>query len=286
MHDKTVFRLNIGGTSKVRRAMVFAVAACVLIAVFLLIASGASLSRDQLKLSAHTLHGSWHGKGIFFDDKFSWNGSAGVIRTDGGKIWLFTNLHCLALSELAESRWIRTVHVVDYRLTVEFASGKEKHVLRFGDQVGDLDLALIEVDGEGLVEGLDYVIIPYKQGISVDRGDDVVAVGSPFGLSQTETFGKVSALRDHGPSGEACHIIQIDAAVNPGNSGGPLFKKDGRKYYWIGVNSWKITEAQGLNFAVAASELESSRFRWYSADKAGAAAALVKEYHKSAEPAE
>jgi ribosomal protein L40E len=246
----------------------------------------ASLSLDQLNLSAHTLYGHWRGARLIFDDELSWSGSAGVMRkTNDGRLWLFTNSHCLGLNELAESRWFISIKVADYKLMVKFASGKERQVLRFADQVGDLDLALVEVNGEGLVEGVDYVVIPYKSGLQVRQGNDVVAIGSPFGvLTQTETFGKVSALRDKGMNGERCHTIQIDAAVNHGNSGGPLFKKDGTKYFWIGVNTWGLgdLQAQGLNFAISASEVAESEYHWWSADNAGAAAALREERDRAA----
>ena len=84
-------------------------------------------------------------------------------------------------------------------------------------------------------------------------GQDVLALGSPRGLSNTITRGMVSAVRQAGsdfqstvPSGST--LIQTDAAVNPGNSGGPLVNTNGEV---IGVVTFKKSGAEGLNFAIS-----------------------------------
>ena len=75
---------------------------------------------------------------------------------------------------------------------------------------------------------------------------DVVAVGSPLGLSGTVTRGILSAVRRVDDQ----TFLQIDAAISPGNSGGPLLSEDGQV---IGINSWRIRPDLGesLNFAIA-----------------------------------
>jgi len=84
-------------------------------------------------------------------------------------------------------------------------------------------------------------------------GQEVVALGSPTGLANTVTRGIVSAVRRTGselksaaPVGSS--VIQTDAAVNPGNSGGPLVNTNGEV---IGIVSFKKTAAEGLNFAIS-----------------------------------
>ncbi|WP_413360678.1 S1C family serine protease [Prochlorococcus sp. MIT 1201] len=84
-------------------------------------------------------------------------------------------------------------------------------------------------------------------------GQDVLVLGSPRGLSNTITRGMVSAVRQVGsdfkstvPSGST--LIQTDAAVNPGNSGGPLVNSNGEV---IGVVTFKKSGAEGLNFAIS-----------------------------------
>ena len=93
---------------------------------------------------------------------------------------------------------------------------------------------------------------------TVRVGDPTVAIGNPFGLERTLTTGVVSALqrRITAPSGFAIEdVIQTDAALNPGNSGGPLLDATGRV---IGVNSQIATGegssgSVGIGFAVPAS---------------------------------
>jgi hypothetical protein len=72
----------------------------------------------------------------------------------------------------------------------------------------------------------------------------LVIVGSPRGLEGTVTAGILSSLRDNG---EGFKVLQTDAAVNPGNSGGPLVNKNAQA---IGVVSFKLRSSEGLNFAV------------------------------------
>ena len=80
-------------------------------------------------------------------------------------------------------------------------------------------------------------------------GDYVLAIGAPFGLEETATAGIVSATGRSLPGDGAVPFIQTDAAVNPGNSGGPLFDVDGAV---VGINSQIYTNSggyQGVSFA-------------------------------------
>jgi len=84
-------------------------------------------------------------------------------------------------------------------------------------------------------------------------GEDVVALGSPKGLTNTVTRGIVSAVRRAGKdfqsvATDSATLIQTDAAINPGNSGGPLLNENGEV---IGINTFKRTSSEGLNFAVS-----------------------------------
>jgi serine protease Do len=84
-------------------------------------------------------------------------------------------------------------------------------------------------------------------------GDSVLAIGSPFALAQTVTAGIISAKNrtiEPGANGQFQHFIQTDAAINPGNSGGPLLNMNGEV---IGVNTAIFTQSggyQGLGFAM------------------------------------
>jgi S1-C subfamily serine protease len=114
----------------------------------------------------------------------------------------------------------------------------------------DTDLALLRVDPRGLE------LTPLQLGDSetVQVGDATVAIGNPFGLERTLTTGVVSALQRRltAPSGFTIeNVIQTDAALNPGNSGGPLLDSSGRV---IGINSQIATGSAGgsvgIGFAV------------------------------------
>jgi S1-C subfamily serine protease len=84
-------------------------------------------------------------------------------------------------------------------------------------------------------------------------GNDVFAVGSPLGLTGSVTKGIVSAVRTL----NGIKYVQIDAAINHGNSGGPLITAAGLV---IGINTWKVDVpgAESMGFAVAASELQAA----------------------------
>ena len=93
----------------------------------------------------------------------------------------------------------------------------------------------------------------------VEVGSEVYAIGHPVGLYWTFTRGVVSQVRkDFAWSDEQIQhratVIQTQTPINPGNSGGPLFDAAGRV---IGINSFIYLEAEGLNFAVAGSEIAS-----------------------------
>jgi len=110
----------------------------------------------------------------------------------------------------------------------------------------ETDLAVIKVD-------IDRTLPAAKMGNSdsMQVGDWVLAVGSPFGLSETVTAGIVSAKgRDIVPNRQFQTFIQTDAAINPGNSGGPLVNMNGEV---IGINTAILSETNayaGVGFAL------------------------------------
>jgi serine protease Do len=110
------------------------------------------------------------------------------------------------------------------------------------------DLAVIKIETD---KPLPTVKLGNSDGTAV--GDWVIAIGSPFSLSQTVTAGIVSAKNrtiEPGQSGQFQHFIQTDAAINPGNSGGPLLNMNSEV---IGVNTAIFTQSsgyQGIGFAM------------------------------------
>jgi S1-C subfamily serine protease len=108
----------------------------------------------------------------------------------------------------------------------------------------DTDLAILKIYSEG------YSVARLGDASELQIGQFVIAIGNPYGYQHTVTAGVVSALGRtlRTQSGRLVdNVIQSDAALNPGNSGGPMINTDGEV---IGVNTAMINGAQGLSFSV------------------------------------
>ncbi len=149
-------------------------------------------------------------------------------------------------------------HVVDGARTITVAldgeAGRERRATLVSADRAD-DLALLRIDPTGVT----LHALTLGDSGTAQIGDGVYAIGNPFGLNWTLTTGIVSALNREisSPSGSAItHVIQTDAALNPGNSGGPLIDVSGEV---IGINSQIISGSStagsqggssGVGFAV------------------------------------
>jgi len=106
------------------------------------------------------------------------------------------------------------------------------------------DVAVLKIDAKNLP------VVPIGNSKSLAVGEWVLAIGSPYGLDSTVTAGVVSAKGRNLPGDDSVPFIQTDVAVNPGNSGGPLFNTRGEV---VGINSQIYSQSggyQGLSFAI------------------------------------
>ena len=136
--------------------------------------------------------------------------------------------------------WIR---MVGDKVTVKLNDKREFKAKAIGAD-RRTDVALIKIEGTGLP------VVRFGDPNRLKVGEWVVAIGSPFGFENSVTAGIVSATSRSLPEGTYVPFIQTDAAVNPGNSGGPLFNMKGEV---IGINSQIYSRTggyQGLAFAI------------------------------------
>jgi serine protease Do len=160
---------------------------------------------------------------------------SGVITEVGGRTVVITNRHVINRSALENIR-------------IKLDDGRELQPLRVWSDDGT-DIGVLEIRADGLVPAR------LAREDSIDIGDTVLAIGSPFGLSHSVTMGIVSAKgRRDLELGEGNvkfqDFIQTDAAINPGNSGGPLVNLRGEV---VGINTAIASNSggsEGIGFAI------------------------------------
>jgi S1-C subfamily serine protease len=150
------------------------------------------------------------------------------------------------LVDSGEGLILTNAHVIDGAedITVAFADGRELPARRIGADAAS-DIAVLKVPTQ-LVPA-----IPMADSDRLEVGDFVLAIGNPFQIGQTVTSGIVSGLhRNHVGIGQYEDFIQTDAAIYPGNSGGPLINLRGEL---IGINTAFVSAGNthaGMGFAI------------------------------------
>jgi serine protease Do len=157
-------------------------------------------------------------------------GSGVIIALKNGKFYILTNNHVVQGAKSIRVRF-------------------ESHVEKDGKLVGGdpkTDVAVVEVDAKG-IENPEGRVAKLGDSDKLKVGQLVIAIGNPYGLERTVTFGVISALRRSIGITQYESFVQTDAPINPGNSGGPLINIKGEV---IGVNTAIVVEGQGLGFAI------------------------------------
>ncbi len=129
------------------------------------------------------------------------------------------------------------------RLTVTLSDGRELPATSLGGDPS-IDLAVLKINASSLP------VAPLGDSDALQVGQIAIAIGNPYGFERTVTVGVVSALRRNIPGGglSLSNLIQTDARIYPGNSGGPLLDSAGRV---IGVNTAVVGGEEGtLGFAI------------------------------------
>ncbi len=154
-------------------------------------------------------------------------GSGFIISKDG---YILTNNHVVGDAD---------------EITVVLQDGRTFNNAKVIGTDPESEVALIKIEGD------DYPVLALGDSSKVDIADWVIAIGSPFGLSETVTVGVVSAVgRSNVGIAPYGNFIQTDAAINPGNSGGPLIDLDGKA---IGINTAIVSRSggyMGIGFAI------------------------------------
>jgi S1-C subfamily serine protease len=169
-------------------------------------------------------------------------------RLGGGSGFLFTpDGFVLTNSHVVRAGKPPTAARPELRHQVSLADGREFDARWVGDDP-DTDLAVLSIDG--LSRG-SLAHAPLGRSAGLKRGQIAIAIGNPLGFEHTVTAGIVSALGRsmRTSTGRLIpDVIQTDAALNPGNSGGPLLDSNGDV---VGINTAIIRGAQAICFAVA-----------------------------------
>lgn len=154
-------------------------------------------------------------------------GTGFIISPDG---YVVTNAHVLSGATYAEAltsnKDIKNMDLIGYDL--------------------DIDIALLKINGN-------YNYLELRDSNNIRVGEKVIAIGNPLGLSFSVSEGIVSAINREGSNGLLAYI-QTDAALNPGNSGGPLIGTDGKV---IGINNYKA-RGENIGFALESNYIKDT----------------------------
>ena len=164
---------------------------------------------------------------------------SGIIINENG--YILTNNHVVDSSQTNSFYELSSAN----KITVSLYNTDKKYEAKIVGQDSQTDLAVIKIEAEGLTAA------EFADSDSIKVGEFAMAVGNPLGLGSSTTTGIISALNRKLPDseGKTYSLIQTDAAINAGNSGGALVNSEGKV---IGVNTMKVSSSgvEGMGFAI------------------------------------
>lgn len=155
-------------------------------------------------------------------------GTGFIIQKDG---YMVTNYHVIQNAQAATA----------------ITSDNNNHAVSLVGYDSGMDIALLKIDGT-------YDALKFGNSDKVQVGEKVIAIGNPLGLQFSVSQGIVSGIHRQGPNGLNAYI-QTDAALNPGNSGGPLINNKGEV---IGINNFKAGNSESLGFALESNYIKDA----------------------------
>ncbi len=143
---------------------------------------------------------------------------------------------------------VTNYHVVENATAAAiYTSDNQKHDVGLVGYNPELDIALLKISGS-------YTPLDLSNSENTQVGEKVIAIGNPLGLQFSVSQGIVSAVHRAGPNGLSVYT-QTDAALNPGNSGGPLINTQGKV---IGINNFKAGNSESLGFALESNYIKQA----------------------------
>ena len=206
---------------------------------------------ERLRQSTVRIDAGFKVKGLLLDDVHTWLGSGVILEKSREGYWILSNAHVVGSDSILNAKLFMDPVVLQYALMVTMPDGKQVRPLKVRINRHLKDFALIAVP----LESGNYQPLPANT-TRLPQGQKVFAMGHPQGLNGTFTSGVVSSWRSFKTRiGRDYEVIQTDATINAGNSGGPLVDDFAQL---VGINTFTMyrdQQAQGLNFAVAAGEI-------------------------------
>jgi len=209
---------------------------------------------ERLRQSTVRIDAGFKVQGLVIDDTYSWLGSGVVFEKSEGVYWVLSNAHVVGSESICNSKLFVDPVVLQYALIVTMPDGKR---IKPSAVLINRHLKDFAVIGVPASTG-NYAVLPFGKA-QLPQGQKVFAMGHPMGLDGTFTSGVISSWRTMNTKlGKPYEVIQTDATINAGNSGGPLVDDFANL---IGINTFTMyrdQNAQGLNFAVSAGEIARS----------------------------